>query len=218
MARPTIVIIGSAGSGKGTQAELIRDQLGYHVIEAGGIFRLKAKEDSEMGRRAKKIHESGEHAPDDFITDILKDYILSVSEDEPLLIDGYPRTLGQAKLLDEMIQSTGRSLDEMLVLWINVSREEVERRLLNRARCTVCRTIFMTRDIKVCPHCNGEVTSRVSDEPKAIHKRLDFFNEEVMPVIERYRKENKLIEINGDQEVVDVFNDIKKALKAVEEK
>lgn len=213
MARPTIVILGSAGSGKGTQAELIKEQMGYKIVEAGKIFRAKGQEDSDLGREVKRIYESGEHAPDELITDIMRDFIKEVPVKDPLLIDGYPRTVGQAELLKKLLKEDGREPENVVVVWINVRREEVERRLLNRSQCTVCKTVFMQRENRKCPHCNGEVKPRAYDKPEAIKKRLDFFQDKVMNLIEMYKKKGKLVEINGEQEVVQVFKQIKNELE-----
>jgi len=84
---------------------------------------------------------------------------------------------------------------------------------MNRAQCTVCKTVFMTRDITTCPHCGGEVKPRAYDQPDAIKERLDFFEEKVLPVIKEYKVEGKLIEVNGMQEVAHVFDEIKSKLE-----
>ena len=205
--------MGSAGSGKGTQSELLEEQLGYHTVEAGGIFRKKAKEDSALGRKVKEINDSGKHANDELITELMKDYILSVPSEEPLLLDGYPRTIGQYEMLHDLLKEGGREPENGLAIWINVSREEAERRLLNRSQCSVCKTVFMSREVETCPHCGGEVNPRAYDKPESIKPRLDFFENEVMPVIEKYRGKGRLIEVDGMQEIAHVFDQIKNKLK-----
>jgi adenylate kinase len=205
-------MVGSAGSGKGTQSDLLEEQLGYHKVEAGAVFRKVAKEDTPLGRKVKAINDAGEHASDELITELLKEYIDSVSDDEPVLIDGYPRTVGQKKMLGELLTSIKRDPENVLAIWIKVDREEAERRLLNRSQCSVCKTVFMNRNTDPCPHCGGEVKPRDYDQPEAIKHRLDFFEEKVIPAIEEYRSEDKLIEVNGMQEVVHVFDEIKAKL------
>ncbi len=212
MTQPTLIIMGSAGSGKGTQSSLIEEQLGYHVAEAGGILRAEGDTGSELGKQVMEIINAGGHLPDQMVTDIVKQYILRISEKENLLIDGYPRTLEQNRLLKEMLKEAGRDADNYLAIWIKVDREETERRLSNRTQCMVCKTVFMTKDIQVCPHCGGEVKAREYDYPESIKKRLDFFDENIIPIIDVYREEGKLIEVNGMQEVVHVFDEIKAKL------
>ncbi len=213
MQRPTLILMGSAGSGKGTQSELLQEQLGYHVVEAGAIFRKTAQMDTPIGRKVKEINDSGGHASDELITELMTGYIKEVPKEEPLLIDGYPRTVGQADMLKDLLAQAERDPEQHLAVWIRVSRQEAERRLLNRSQCTVCKTIFMRRDIETCPHCNGEVKPRDYDRPEAIAKRLDFYEEQTMPMIDQYREQGRLLEINGEQEVAHVFEEIKKKLK-----
>jgi adenylate kinase len=213
MQRPTIIIMGSAGSGKGTQSELLEEQLGYHIVEAGAIFRAKSKEDSELGRKVKEIHDTGKHASDELITELMADHMKDLTSGEALLIDGYPRTLGQAERLPGLLRDSGFDPDKYVAVWIQVDRKEAERRLLNRSQCTVCKTVFMNRDLKRCPHCNGEVKPRDYDKPEAITHRLDFFEKETMPAIKKYEEEGRLITVNGEQEVAHVFSEIKEKLK-----
>jgi len=213
MNQPTIIIMGSAGSGKGTQGQLLEEQLGYEVVEAGAIFRKTAQMDTELGRKVKHINDSGGHADDDLITELMREHMKDISADQSLLIDGYPRTMGQAERLEGLLKDSGHNPDNIVAVWINVPREETERRLLNRSQCTVCKTVFMTRDVERCPHCNGEVKPRDYDKPEAIKKRLDFFDEKTKPVIEHYREQGKLIDVNGEQEVAHVFEEIKEKLK-----
>lgn len=215
MNRPTIIIMGSAGSGKGTQSSLLEEQLGYHVAEAGGILRSEGEKGTERGKKAMEIINAGKHLPDEMVTEIIKDYILAIPEEEPLLVDGYPRTLGQKELLTEMLNESGRGGENYVAVWIKVERSEAERRLLNRSQCTVCKTVYMKKDIDTCLHCGGEVKPREYDYPESIKKRLDFFDDEVVPVIEAYRSEGKLIEANGNQEITHVFEEIKSKLESI---
>lgn len=205
--------MGSAGSGKGTQSSLLEEQLGYHVVEAGAVFRKTAKLDTPLGKKVKEINDSGGHADDELITELLKEEVKTLSADEPLLIDGYPRTNGQADRLPDLLRESGHDPDQFVVLWIRVAREEAERRLMNRSQCSVCKTVFMTRDLTTCPHCNGEVLPREYDKPEAIKKRLDFFDTETKEAIDRYEEEGRLLVVDGQQEVAHVFEEIKNKLQ-----
>ena len=213
MTRPTLVIMGSAGSGKGTQAGLLKEQLGYHIVEAGRILRNIMKEDTPLGKKVEAIINAGEHLTDEDVSEIMRDYIMSIAKEDALLIDGYPRTVGQKEMLEDILNKAGRDADSILAIYIEVDRAEVERRLLNRAQCTVCKTVFMNRETTTCPHCGGEVKPREYDKPEAIKHRLDFFQENILPVIKVFKKENKLLKINGMQEVAHVFKEIQDKLK-----
>jgi adenylate kinase len=185
MTFPVLVILGSAGSGKGTQASLLQEQFGYHKVEAGALFRAKAQEDSPLGRRVKEINDSGGFSPDDLIAELINEELNRLSG-EPLLIDNYPATLGQATRLEESLEQIGRP-SEVVAIWVRVSREEAKRRLLNRSQCLVCKTVFMTREIKLCPHCGGEVRVRTYDTPESIDRRLDHFWETTVDLLDYYR-------------------------------
>ena len=207
--RPTLIIVGSVGAGKGTQADLLVEQLGYLKVEAGEIFRQKAKEDSPLGRKVKEINDTGRYADDQLITELVDDYIKDVPARKGILLDGYPRTIGQAEMLSNLLQESGRDPENIIVIWIKVSREEAKRRLMNRSTCTVCKTVYMSRDVLTCLHCGGDVKPREYDKPEAIERRLEFFEQEVMPLIKYYQQKNKTLEINGEQEIAHVFDEIK---------
>lgn len=211
MAFPVLVLLGSAGSGKGTQASLLQEQFGYHKVEAGALFRAKAQEDSPLGRRVKEINDSGGFSPDDLIAELIDEELGRLPKDEPLLIDNYPATVGQAKLLEQSLMDGGRPAD-VFAIWVKVGREEARRRLMNRSQCLVCKTVFMNRNIKACPHCGGEVKVRTYDTPEAIDRRLDHFWETTVELLDYYRSAGRLIEVDGEQPVAHVFDALKAAL------
>lgn len=210
-ATPTLVILGSAGSGKGTQASLIEEQFGYHKVEAGALFRAKAQEDSPLGKRVKAINDSGGFAPDDLIADLIDEEVLRLPKEQRLLFDNYPVSQGQAERLEATLVKTGRS-QKVFAIWVKVGQEEARRRLLNRSQCLTCKTVFMNRDIKVCPHCGGEVKPRTYDTPEAIDKRINHFWESTVNLLEWYRGLGRLVEVNGEQPVAHVFEEIKRGL------
>lgn len=212
MMKPTIVLIGSAGAGKGTQADLIEEQLGYHRIEFGKIWRAIAKTDTPKGKIIRDIDAKGGHGSDEFVTEIIDDYIVNLPKEENLLIDGYPRSLNQAKLLKGLLEQSGRDPENVVAIWLNIPREIAAERLMTRAECKVCKTLFHTREITECPHCGGEVGPRDYDKPDAINNRLDHYEKVVTPVIEQYKEQGKLLTINGNQEIPHVFEDIKNGL------
>jgi len=210
--KPLIVLMGAAGSGKGTQAELLVEKLGYEHIEAGALVRAKSQENSDLGRQFKAISDSGGHAPDEMITALIAERFNKTTLDKPLVVDGFPRTLGQAELFGKMLEETRRDKGPLAVVWINVGLEEAKRRLLNRSVCTVCRTSYDNRKISVCTKCGGKVVPRADDNPEGIAKRLGFFVHDVMSVIELYRSQGVLHEINGEQDPEHVFADLTKAV------
>lgn len=211
--KPIVVLLGAAGSGKGTQAALLVERYGFVKVDAGDLIRQRAKEDSPLGRELKRINESGGHTPDDMVGGLMREYMAGLAPEKPLVVDGFPRTVGQDDILRDIIQAIGFDGRPYHVVWIKVDLEEAKRRLLQRSVCQSCRTIFASRDLTVCPVCGGEVKPRVDDQVQAIEKRLQFFNEGPMKVVERYRQRGHIHEINGDQTVEQVHADLLKAIE-----
>lgn len=204
--------MGSAGSGKGTQGERIVKEFGYAQVETGALIRAKAQEDSPLGRKVKENDDKGKHASDELMTELLIDYLRGVPADKPLLLDGYPRTLPQLTLLDHVLKTVGRDTQTARAVFINVSVETARRRLNNRAVCVKCKKVYASRDVTTCNNCGSEVKPRVYDTPEGINERLTFFPAHTMPVIEQYRQQGRLIEIDGEPGTEDVWAQLKKAI------
>lgn len=209
---PVVVMLGVAGSGKGTQASLLEQHFGYKRVEAGAVVRMKANEDSDLGRQLKAINESGAHAPEHLMSALLRDFVKNIAVTEPLLMDGYPRSLGQSDDFVNLMRESGRSMDDVKVVWLNLTLEQAKRRLLNRSQCVDCRTIYENRDLKICPKCGGKVEVRRDDNPEAIERRFEYFLTETTGVLNRFRDEGRLVEIDGDEGVDEVFAQIKTKL------
>lgn len=210
---PIVMLLGAAGSGKGTQAALLVERYGFIKIDAGDIIRQRSKEDTPLGRELKQIHDSGSYTPDAMVGSLIREHMSALPHEKPLVIDGFPRTIGQDDILHDIINANGFAGRPFHAVWINVDLEEARRRLLQRSICQSCKTIFATRDITVCTVCGGEVKPRVDDEVEAIAKRLKFFNEGPMKVVQRYRDRGHIHEINGDQTVEQVHADLLKAIR-----
>ncbi len=203
-----LILLGPAGSGKGTQAELLIKKFGLQFVEAGNLVRKRAKKKTKFGRYLKKIHEIGKHLPDEVISQLIYDRFKKLKKNIPVLVDGYPRTIGQVKDLEKIFYEFFPKFLK-LAIYIKVSPKEAMRRLLNRAVCPKCKKIFLMRDVKVCSRCKSKIEVRDYDQDKkAIQKRLKWFKEKVLPVIRFYKRQKILIEINGEQPISDVFKDI----------
>lgn len=213
MSRPTLLLFGSAGSGKGTQGELLEEQYGYHRVEAGALIRAKGREESELGREVKRIHDTGQYVSDDLITQLIDEHLKTVPVSTPLLFDAYPVSLGQAEQLKSLLASHSRDPQNVLGIWIRVSPEAAKQRLLNRSQCIACKTVYNSRDVQRCTNCGGEVKPRDYDHPDAIDRRLKRFAEVIMTVVKQYQAQGRLLEINGEQPVTHVFEAIRRALK-----
>ncbi|MBI4122164.1 MAG: nucleoside monophosphate kinase [Parcubacteria group bacterium] len=210
--KPLIMLIGAAGSGKGTLAQMLYERYGYERVAPGETVRAKSLEDSPLGRQLKEINEKGGHADDKLVTDLLAECLRAIPADKPLVFDGYPRTVGQYDLIKGLLAASGRGQERVVAVWIKVGLEEAKRRLLNRSQCQVCKTNFSTRELRSCPKCGGPMLIRHDDTPEAIAKRLAFFVGTTMEVIERYKTEGVLFEINGEQAADKVFADLAAAV------
>lgn len=211
------LLMGSAGSGKGTQAERLIAEYGFAYVESGGLIRAKSKEDSPLGRRIKYNDDLGRHAPDTVITALIIEYMSRLEEQnagakKPLLVDGFPRTLPQVDMLDQVLKYFDRDPSKLKALWIKVPTEVAEQRLLNRAVCNQCKAVYASRDVKICSKCGGAVSPRVYDTVEGIRDRLTFFPKHTMPVLERFRGEGRLVEIDGMGTLDEVWARVQAAL------
>lgn len=209
-----LIVLGPQGSGKGTQAELLAKKYNLEHIDIGGTLRQVAKMRTPFGEKIQKIiNVEKSLVPDEILNDILKLKINSLPREQGIIFDGVPRTLSQAEFLDNLLLEAGRKIDK--VFFVNIPEGETMKRISKRWMCEKCKSILiMGEDIESgtdkCPGCGGNVYQREDDTPEGVKKRLAIFQKETMPVAEYYKEKNKLVEINGEQEVTDVFNEIVK--------
>ncbi len=210
-----LIILGPAGSGKGTQAHLLVKEFNMKTIEMGELVRGAAKEKTEQAKLISWMHDVGMHFSDDFILNLFEKKIKKINKKQSLLVDGYPRTAGQAWDLQKLLKKYYKNRLSLAIL-IKVSDKEALKRLLNRSICSKCGKIFSSRKIKKCPDCGGLIKVRGYDKnKKAIQKRLDWFHNHVLPAIEFYKQRKILVQINGKQSAEKVFQEI---LKKIEKK
>lgn len=206
------IIMGPAGSGKGTQAERICSDFGLVQFSTGDFFRKEKKKDTERGRLIKSIIDKGNLVPDDITMSIVKSFI---DEHKNVLVDGTPRDLYQAKFIYENM-----GVDFVVVL--EVSEEEVLKRMSKRRICTTTGKIYISdnvtqTDIDECTSAGGEIIMRKDDaDSEAIKNRLNIYHEQTSPSIKFYEEKGvKVFHINGEQSIDDVYTDIKKELTSV---
>ncbi|MBI4117619.1 MAG: nucleoside monophosphate kinase [Parcubacteria group bacterium] len=203
-----VILLGAAGSGKGTQAEFLRDELHLHFIETGRIIRDRMMAEDEFGKKMRGIVEKGGHLSDADVSAIVFEAFDGVSPSENILLDGFPRSIGQARNLEQILTSHGRDPKHIIPVYIRVDLEMAKQRLLQRGICSKCKMVFMSRSMTLCPHCGGEITKRKDDTPLAIANRLQWFIDHIMPAIEFYRTKEKFMEVDGNQSVERVHEDI----------
>ncbi|MCA9375797.1 MAG: nucleoside monophosphate kinase [Candidatus Doudnabacteria bacterium] len=180
----TLLVMGIQGAGKGTQADLLMDRHGYSFISMGDLLRAEKEKDTERGRLVKGLVEAGELVPDDVSTPLLLDAVRDLDPEARLIIDGHPRTLVQADLLLDGLQEVGRS--EVTALFLSITEEEGMKRLLERGR--------------------------QDDTEEKIRKRFQWSRDSLMPVVDRFRSEGRLVELDGGGTIDDVFTELESAL------
>ncbi len=201
-----LIIIGPQGSGKGTQAKKISEDLQIPHISTGDIFRHNIKKETELGKQAKKYIDKGELVPDSLTTKLVLDRLSHIDCKAGFILDGYPRNLFQAEALDE-------SIDIDFSIQVEVSDKESLKRISKRKTCTSCGAIFSEKDVKKCNKCGGSVIVREDDMPNTVKKRLQIYHENTKPVIKHYQKKGKLVKVNGEKDIESVFNEIKIKIK-----
>ena len=179
------IIFGAPGSGKGTYASRLQAKLGVDVIAMGDIFRELLKEDSELGRKVKVYVEKGLLVPDEIVVEVLKQRLSKIPKGKGFILDGYPRTLEQAKTLDAITK-----IDAILLL--DVSDWIIIERLSSRRICRNCGTVYNVRFLKpkvegICDKCGGSLYQRSDDNPEVIKKRLQVYQEQTRPLLEYFK-------------------------------
>ena len=212
------VLIGRSGSGKGTQAKLLVKHFGnLHSFSTGDMFRILAKADSDVGARIRRIVEEGGLPFDELATALwMHEIAFKIKEDEGIIADGFPRRLNEAKALARFLEFLERK-ENTFYLLIDISREEAFNRLTKRRVCKKCGRLIPWvgefKELKSCDKCGGELITRVDDALESINNRMDYYEERVMTAVRYYKKQGKLIKINGEQSIENVFKDILKAIK-----
>jgi adenylate kinase len=180
------IIFGAPGSGKGTYASRLQAKLGVDVIAMGDIFREIMKEDTELGRKVKGYVEKGLLVPDDIVIEVLKQRLNKIPRGKGFILDGYPRTLEQAKVL-EKIAKIDVILLQMVPDWIIIER------LSTRRICKNCGAVYNIRFLKpkvddVCDKCGGPLYQRSDDNPEVIKKRIQVYQEQTSPLLQHYKE------------------------------
>ncbi len=209
-----IVLLGSPGAGKGTQAKVITKKFDIPHISTGDILRHEIKGVSELGKKAAGFVESGKLVPDGIIIEIIKNEISQGKSKNGFLMDGFPRNLEQALMFSDLLDKLGVRLDK--VININVSKEEIIERLSKRRICSVCKSVFSigrkNREPEKCPKCNGDLIERKDDKEEVIKHRLDIYESETRPLIDFYADKGLLVNIDGSGEEKEIAKRILEVL------
>jgi adenylate kinase len=211
--------MGPPGAGKGTQAKLLSDEYNIPHISTGDILRDNVKKGTALGIKAKKYMDKGELVPDSLLIDLIKDRLKEPDTKKGFLLDGFPRTIPQAKALDGIMEDINRKLDG--VVNVDVGSDVLVKRLSGRRICRSCSAPFHLmfnppKVADVCDKCGSELYQRDDDREAAIKNRLTVYNKQTQPVLDYYKKQSILIDVDGEKDIEDVFSDIKDELEELQ--
>jgi len=212
-----IIMLGAPGAGKGTQADILSQEMSLPHIASGDLFRQALEERTEIGLLAKSYMEKGELVPDEVTIKMILERINQPDCISGCLLDGFPRTLHQAEVLDEVLKEQGKTIDK--AIYIEVPNEELVKRLSGRRLCRVCQTPYhiISSPPKTpgkCDKCDGELYQRSDDREETVRDRLGVFFAQTVPILDYYKKQSKLIRVNGNLGIQGVAREIISALKA----
>jgi len=195
-----LLLYGAPGGGKGTQADYLRGRFGIPHVATGDILRAEVKAGTELGKQANAILERGELVPDEVIIGIVRRRLREPDCERGFILDGFPRTIPQAKALDRLMEEMGRRFQR--VLYMSVPAEELIRRLSGRLTCPACQRTYHPEHNPPgahpnCPHDGAELVMRDDDRPEAARHRIEVYLAYTLPVLDYYRKEGLVSEIDG---------------------
>ena len=210
-----IVMLGAPGAGKGTQAKMIAEEYGIPHVSTGDIFRANIKNGTELGMEAKKYMDQGLLVPDELTVKILLDRVAQEDCKNGYVLDGFPRTIPQAEVLDKALNEIGEKID--YAINVDVPDENIVRRMGGRRACLSCGATYHIEHIPpkaegICDVCGQELVLRDDDKPETVQNRLNVYHEQTQPLIEFYHAKGVLRTVDGTLDMKDVFAAIREIL------
>jgi adenylate kinase len=219
-----IILMGPQGSGKGTQSERVRARLNLGSIATGELFRAAIKGGTTLGQKIQAIYDRGELVPDDLTVALVEERLDQLGQErsrgcqiDGALYDGFPRTISQADALSRALGARGEDLTAVIA--IDVPRETLIERLAGRRVCSGCGRVYNIlfdppAVDDVCDVCGGQVVQRADDTPDAVAKRLDLYELETAPLVDRYEAQGLVERVDGNRAIADVTESIVAAIRS----
>ena len=219
-----VILMGPQGSGKGTQSERVRARLNLGSIATGELFRAAIKGGTALGRKIQAVYDRGELVPDDLTVALVEERLDQVGQErsrgariDGALYDGFPRTIAQADALSRTLAARGEDLTAVIA--IDVPRETLIERLAGRRVCSGCGRVYnILSDPPAvdgdCDVCGGQVVQRADDTPDAVAKRLDLYELETAPLVDRYEAQGLVERVDGNRPISDVTESIVAAIRS----
>lgn len=203
-----LLFFGPPGAGKGTQAKIVAKEFNVEHISTGDILREAVNKGTDLGEKVKSIMERGELVPDEIMNELVKQKLEEVNS---FILDGYPRTLEQAKFLDAVLKQIKKEIDAAVL--IDVPEDEIVKRISNRRVCPNCGKVYNLITLKPkndekCDNCGTKIVQRDDDKENVVRERYRIYRKTTEPVIEYYRKNNKIVTVNGVQDVEEVTKEL----------
>ena len=206
-----IIMLGAPGAGEGTQAKMIADKYGVPHVSTGDIFRANIKNGTELGMEAKKYMDQGLLVPDELTVKILLDRVSQPDCKNGYVLDGFPRTIPQAEVLDKALAELGESID--YAIDVDVPDENIVKRMSGRRACVSCGATYHVVHVPpkkegICDRCGSGLILRDDDKPETVKNRLDVYHKQTQPLIDFYTKKGVLKTVDGTVDMQDVFKAI----------
>ena len=203
-----IIRLGAPGAGKGTQAKMIADKYGVPHISTGDIFRANIKNGTELGMEAKKYMDQGLLVPDELTVRILLDRVAQDDCKNGYVLDGFPRTIPQAEVLDSELTKLGDHID--YAINVDVPDENIVKRMSGRRACLTCGATYHIEHVPpkkegICDVCGSELVLRDDDKPETVKNRLNVYHEQTQPLIDFYTEKGVLKTVDGTVPMEEVF-------------
>ena len=203
-----IIMLGAPGAGKGTQAKMIAEKYSVPHVSTGDIFRANIKNGTELGKEAKKYMDQGLLVPDELTVKILLDRVAQDDCKNGYVLDGFPRTIPQAQVLDKALSELDDAID--YAINVDVPDENIIRRMGGRRACLTCGATYHVEHIPpkkegICDACGSELVPRDDDKPETVKNRLDVYHKQTQPLIDFYEAKGILKSVDGTVPMEDVF-------------
>ena len=203
-----IIMLGAPGAGKGTQAKMIADKYSVPHISTGDIFRANIKNGTELGQEAKKYMDQGLLVPDELTVKILLDRVANEDCKNGYVLDGFPRTIPQAEVLDKALTELSDKID--YAINVDVPDENIIKRMSGRRACLACGATYHIEHVPpmqegICDRCGKELVLRDDDQPETVKNRLNDYHEQTQPLIDFYTNKGVLKTVDGTVDMKDVF-------------
>ncbi len=210
-----LILFGPPGAGKGTHARHLSEKWRVPHFAAGDLLRAHIRNATEIGKRVKTILDRGELVPDGEINELIASELSKPQAEQGFILDGYPRTLGQAEALEEFLKRRRETLDA--ALYFKTSWDVIVDRLSGRRACPQCGTNYHVRNIPPkaagkCDRCQAELVERSDDQPETIRHRLEVYEKDTAPLLEYYRKRGVLQEVPGDWNISELQEELARIL------